>query len=203
MRASPSRRGVGDARRPRVAAPRPGPIGQMRHPPRRNAEPPPNGVRSPSDGTQRAPRRQGTAFSGRAACAGFSSLSSLSLRVDPKVDARRFSAHRSGFFGASRKGVRRIAQGFSAHRARERPRAGRWRPRALLHRATAPASPHTRPSRRTTSSTFARELNALMRKWPSPQRPKPAPGVVTTRAWRSRWSKNPQLSNPAGVLHHT
>jgi hypothetical protein len=31
-------------------------------------------------------------------------------------------------------------------------------------------------------STFSRELKALMRTWPSPHLPKPAPGVQTTWA---------------------
>ena len=44
------------------------------------------------------------------------------------------------------------------------------------------------------SSTFSRELNAEMRTYPSPARPKPAPGVVTTFASLRSLSKNSQLS---------
>ena len=45
-------------------------------------------------------------------------------------------------------------------------------------------------------STFSRELNALMRTWPSPHLPKPAPGVQTTWAWLSSRSKNSHESRP-------
>ncbi len=45
-------------------------------------------------------------------------------------------------------------------------------------------------------STLARELKALMRTWPSPHLPKPAPGVQTTWAWFSRRSKNSHESRP-------
>jgi len=45
-------------------------------------------------------------------------------------------------------------------------------------------------------STLARELNALMRTWPSPHLPKPAPGVQTTWALFSSRSKNSQESRP-------
>ena len=46
------------------------------------------------------------------------------------------------------------------------------------------------------SSTASRLLKALMRMKPSPQRPKPAPGVVTTCARFSSLSKNFQESLP-------
>jgi len=46
------------------------------------------------------------------------------------------------------------------------------------------------------SSTFSRLLKALMRMKPCPQRPKPAPGVVTTWARLSSLSKNFQESLP-------
>ena len=39
-------------------------------------------------------------------------------------------------------------------------------------------------------STFSRELKALIRTWPSPHLPKPAPGVQTTWAFSSNVSKN-------------
>gem|GEM_PF-2481653 len=44
--------------------------------------------------------------------------------------------------------------------------------------------------------TFSRLLNALMRTWPSPHRPKPAPGVTTTPALVSSRSKNCHESRP-------
>ena len=49
--------------------------------------------------------------------------------------------------------------------------------------------------RPTASSTLARELNAEMRIYPCPFRPKPAPGVVTTFASLRSLSKNAQLSS--------
>jgi len=45
--------------------------------------------------------------------------------------------------------------------------------------------------------TFSRELNALMRTWPSPHLPKPAPGVQTTCAWFSSSRRIPGVA--AGV----
>ena len=48
--------------------------------------------------------------------------------------------------------------------------------------------------RRQTSSTFSRELNAEMRKNPSPLEPKPEPGVITTFASCSILSNICQLS---------
>src|SRR5690606_2356380 len=45
-------------------------------------------------------------------------------------------------------------------------------------------------------STLARELKALMRTWPSPQAPKPAPGVQTTWASLRSLSKKAQESVP-------
>jgi hypothetical protein len=46
------------------------------------------------------------------------------------------------------------------------------------------------------ATTFSRLLKALMRTCPSPQRPKPAPGVQTTWARSSSRSKNSQESRP-------
>lgn len=57
--------------------------------------------------------------------------------------------------------------------------------------------------RRQTSSTFSRLLKAEMRKKPSPCAPKPAPGVMTTRASCSILSKNSQLPMPLGVCTQT
>ena len=45
-------------------------------------------------------------------------------------------------------------------------------------------------------STFSRELKALIRTWPSPHLPNPAPGVQTTWAWFSSRSKNSHESRP-------
>jgi len=45
-------------------------------------------------------------------------------------------------------------------------------------------------------TTFSRLLNELMRTWPSPHRPKPAPGVQTTPARMSSRSKNSHESRP-------
>ena len=50
--------------------------------------------------------------------------------------------------------------------------------------------------RASAATTFSRELKALMRTWPSPQRPKPAPGVQTTWALFSSRSKNSHESRP-------
>ncbi len=52
------------------------------------------------------------------------------------------------------------------------------------------------PMRARAVTTFSRELNALMRTWPSPHLPKPAPGVQTTWAWLSNRSKNSHESRP-------
>lgn len=57
--------------------------------------------------------------------------------------------------------------------------------------------------RRQTSSTFSRELNAEMRKNPSPLEPKPEPGVITTFASCSILSNICQLSRPSGHCTHT
>src|SRR6185312_16438106 len=53
-------------------------------------------------------------------------------------------------------------------------------------------------NRRATSSAFARLLNALMRKYPSPFEPKPLPGVITTFASPRILSNAPQLVTPCG-----
>ena len=52
------------------------------------------------------------------------------------------------------------------------------------------------PMRARAVTTFSRELNALMRTWPSPHLPKPAPGVQTTWALFSNRSKNSHESRP-------
>ena len=54
-------------------------------------------------------------------------------------------------------------------------------------------------NRRATSSAFARLLNALMRKYPSPFEPKPLPGVITTLASLRILSNTCQLVTPCGV----
>ena len=55
------------------------------------------------------------------------------------------------------------------------------------------------PNRRPTSSAFSRLLNAEIRKNPSPQAPKPLPGVTTTFSFWSIRSNICQLVRPSGV----
>jgi 23S rRNA (uridine2552-2'-O)-methyltransferase len=96
----------------------------------------------------------------------------------------------------------------------KRPPSSGWAPagpRTDLGTRARPRSRHARAgswavstaSRRPASSTFSRELNALIRKNPSPQRPKPAPGVTTSCSRVSRRSKASQLPRPRGHCTHT
>ncbi len=54
-----------------------------------------------------------------------------------------------------------------------------------------------------TSMTFSRELNAEIRKYPSPAAPNPDPGVMTTLASSSILSNMSQLVSPSGQATHT
>lgn len=73
----------------------------------------------------------------------------------------------------------------------------------LVYGAEEPCQASRRAMRRQTSSTFSLLLKAEMRKNPSPWEPKPAPGVMTTRASSSILSKNSQLPMPWGVCTQT
>ena len=50
---------------------------------------------------------------------------------------------------------------------------------------------------------FSAVLKAVSRKYPSPARPNPEPGVPTTLARPSSRSKNSQDAMPPGVFSHT
>ncbi len=77
--------------------------------------------------------------------------------------------------------------------------SGRWprEARRLCGRMPQPLYAFSAlPMRSRAVMTFSRELKALMRTWPSPHLPKPAPGVQTTCALFRRRSKNSQESRP-------
>src|SRR4051812_17066407 len=90
------------------------------------------------------------------------------------------------------------------------PRIHPWARRCESTSITSGGPPHTfyqarrrSLSRPIASVTFSRLLNALRRKYPSPDAPNPLPGVPTTLHWLRSWSKNCQLVVPAGVLSQT
>src|SRR5512133_648610 len=62
---------------------------------------------------------------------------------------------------------------------------------------------HIFPSRSIAFTTFALSAKAEKRKYPSPEGPKPDPGVPTTFASLSKMSKNSQELSPFLVLTQT
>ena len=108
------------------------------------------------------------------------------LRLDG-LGATRFWRHDRA--PASRGGWRKKAP---TPRGRRRETDRRGDRRREKRRAYFSAS----PMRARAVTTFSRELNALMRTWPSPHLPKPAPGVQTTWALFSNRSKNSHESRP-------